>query len=237
VDEAGLGARVDSLLPIETTESVLRRDDVLMRVGEYDVGSDGTVVFEGNRVFGSVAFQDAQHGEELPVWVWRGGEEVEVSLPMYVYEGDRLLGNQYDVLPRYYVHAGLVFTPLSQDFMKTFGRDWRDLANTELIYELYYRRSESPQTARPEPVVLASTMAHPVNANLRFAARALVDRINGVRIERLEDVIKAIESGTASHHVIELLPNQAIETLHRADAEAAHAEILETYGISQDRRL
>jgi hypothetical protein len=116
---------------------------------------------------------------------------------MRVYEGDRLLGNQYDVLPRYYVHAGLVFTPLSQDFMKTFGRDWRDLANTELVYELYYRRAESPETARPEPVVLASTLAHPANANLRFANRALVDRINGVRIERLEDVVRAIEGRPA----------------------------------------
>ena len=237
LDDDGVGARIDSLLPIPTTEAVLRRDDVLLRVGEYEVGSDGTILFGGNRVFGSVAFHAAQHGEALSLGIWRQGEALEVSLPMRVYEGDRLLGNQYDVLPRYYVHAGLVFTPLSQDFMKTFGRDWRDLANTELVYELYYRRAESPETARPEPVVLASTLAHPANANLRFAARALVDRINGVRIERLEDVVRAIETTTGSHHVIEFLPNQAIETLDRAKAAAAHAEILNTYGIPQDRRL
>jgi hypothetical protein len=135
------------------------------------------------------------------------------------------------------VHAGLIFTPLSQDFMKTFGRDWRDLANTELIYELYYRRSESPETARPEPVVLASRLAHPVNANLHFANRALVDRINGIRIDRLEDVVRAMEGATGTHHVIELMPHQAIETLDRAEAAAAHDEILKTYGVPQDRRL
>jgi S1-C subfamily serine protease len=232
-----LGARVDSLLPIPTTEAVLRRDDVLLRVGDHEIGSDGTVLFEGNRVFGAVAFHTAQHGDELSLGIWRDGRAKEVTLPMFVYEGDRLVGNQYDVLPRYYVHAGLVFTPLSQDFMKTFGRDWRDLANTELIYELYYRRAESPETARPEPVVLASTLAHPVNADLRFASRAVVDRINGVRIERLGDVVRAIETGTGSHHVIEFLPSQAIETLDRARAASAHAEILKTYGIPQDRRL
>jgi hypothetical protein len=37
--------------------------------------------------------------------------------------------------------------------------------------------------------------------------------------------------------VIELMPNQAIETLDRAKAAAAHAEILKTYGVPQDRRL
>src|SRR5438477_9409751 len=44
------GARVDSLLPIPATEKLIRPDDVLLRVGKYAVGSDGTVLYEGNRV-------------------------------------------------------------------------------------------------------------------------------------------------------------------------------------------
>jgi S1-C subfamily serine protease len=232
-----MGARVDSLLPIAATEQVLRPDDVLLQVGGYPIGSDGSIMFEGNRVFGSVAFQGAQHGESLPLRVWRDGKELELSLPLSVYAGDRPLGNQYDVLPRYYVQAGLVFTPLSLDFMKTLGRDMRDLPNAEILYELYYRRAESPKTARPEPIVLASTLAHPVNANLKVAGHALVDRINGVRIENLEDVVRTFETATNSHHVIEFLPNDAIETLDRQAAATAHAEILKTYGIPHDRRL
>jgi len=231
------GARIDSLLPIAATEQVLRPDDVLLQVGPYPIGSDGSIMFEGNRVFGSVAFQGAQQGESLPLKIWRDGRALEVSLPLSVYEGDRPLGNQYDVLPRYYVHAGLVFTPLSLDFMKTMGRDMRDLPNAEILYELYYRRAESPQTARPEPIVLASTLAHPVNANLKVAGHALVDRINGLRIEKLEDVVRAFESATNSHHVIEFLPDRALETLDREAAATAHAEILKTYGLPNDRRL
>jgi len=231
------GARVDSLLPIAATEQVLCPDDVLLQVGPYPIGSDGSIMFEGNRVFGSVAFQGAQQGESLPLKIWRDGRALEVSLPLSVYEGDRPLGNQYDVLPRYYVHAGLVFTPLSLDFMKTMGRDMRDLPNAEILYELYYRRAESPQTARPEPIVLASTLAHPVNANLKVAGHALVDRINGLHIEKLEDVVRAFESATNSHHVIEFLPDRALETLDREAAATAHAEILKTYGLPNDRRL
>ena len=231
------GARIDSLLPIAATEQVLRPDDVLLQVGPYPIGSDGSIMFEGNRVFGSVAFQGAQQGESLSLKIWRDGRALEVSLPLSVYEGDRPLGNQYDVLPRYYVHAGLVFTPLSLDFMKTMGRDMRDLPNAEILYELYYRRAESPQTARPEPIVLASTLAHPVNANLKVAGHALVDRINGLRIEKLEDVVRAFESATNSHHVIEFLPDRALETLDREAAATAHAEILKTYGLPNDRRL
>jgi hypothetical protein len=121
--------------------------------------------------------------------------------------------------------------------MKTLGRDFRALGHTELIYELYYRRVEDPDSARPEPIVLASTLAHPANANLRYTSRALVDRINGVRIDRLEDVIRAFDSATNTHHVLELLPNRALESIDRAAADAAHPEILETYAIPQDRHL
>src|SRR5437867_4181183 len=173
-----LGARVDSLLPIVTTEKLIQLDDVLLRVGKYEVASDGTVLYEGNRVSASAAFQTAQRGEILPLKVWRQGKETDISLPMNVYEGDRSVGNQYDVLPRYFVYAGLVFTPLSLDYMKTLGQGWRDVANAELIYELYYRRSEAPDSTRTEPVVLASTLAHSVNATFKISHPALVDNIN-----------------------------------------------------------
>ena len=38
------------------------------------------------------------------------GKEVQVELPIFVYEQDKSEGNQYDVAPRYYVRGGLVFT-------------------------------------------------------------------------------------------------------------------------------
>jgi hypothetical protein len=233
----GQGARVDSVLPIETTREVLRPDDVILQVGDYPVGSDGSILFGENRVFGSVAFQTVQSGESIPLKILRNGRPQELSLPMHRYDGDRLLGNQYEQPPRYYIYAGLVFTPLSLDYLKTMGRNWRDLANTELVYELMYRRFEEPEEARPEPVVLCFTLASPANANIRISRGVLVDRINDRRIDRLEDVIEAFETATNSHHVMEFLPNRAIETLDRARAEAEKDTILETYGVQKDRRL
>jgi S1-C subfamily serine protease len=231
------GARVDSILPIAATRDLLRLDDVILRVGEFDVGSDGNVSFAGNRVFAGIAFQSVQAGESVPLRVWRDQKELGISLPVSIYDGDRAAGNQYDVLPKYFVYGGLVFTPLSLDYLKTFGRDWRDAANSELIYELLYRPNEAPETVRPEPVVLASVLSHPVNANLRIAGRALIDQINGIRITRMEDVVRAFDSADRREHLLEFLPKQAVESLDRVGAEAANADILNTYGIPADRRL
>jgi S1-C subfamily serine protease len=171
-----VGARIDDILAIKSTTDVLKPDDVLLEVGGYRVGSDATILYKGNRVSLSVAFQEPQHGESIPVKVWRGGKELNLKLPLFVDNEDLPTGNQYDVLPRYYVYGGMVFTPLSMDYLRRLPRAGSTAA---MLYELSYRRREKPETVREEPIVLSTVMAHPVNANLQVRGAVLVDLING----------------------------------------------------------
>jgi hypothetical protein len=201
------------------------------------VAADGTILYQGNRLSAALAFQMAQNGEKVPVQVWRDGKRLDLSLPVHVYNDDRASGYQYDSLPRYFVYGGLVFTPLSLDYLRTLGRDTPASAISELYYELFYHRSEDPATARPEPVVLASILPDNANANFGVRGRAFVDRINGVRIDRLEDLVKAFETSTNAYDKIEFLPHDGFETLERAEVAKANSRILETYGVAQDRRL
>ena len=231
------GVRIDRIYPIPTTQKVLRPDDVLLRVGTYDVGSDGTIIYQNNRVHLAFGFSEAQHGQEVPLRIWRDGKALDLSLPIFVNTIDRAEGSQYDIQPRYVVYGGLVFTPLTRDYLRTFGANWTDAASSELVYELYYRRVESPETARSEPIVLAQTLAHPVNADLEMRGRSLVDKINGIRIERLEDVVRAFEQEGKAFDAIEFLPYHNLECLDRAEVKKAHEEILKTYGVPKDRRL
>jgi S1-C subfamily serine protease len=151
-----VGARIDHIYDVPTSKELLKLDDVILKVGSYEVGSDGTIVYQGNRVFMGVAFSDIQSGEKVPLQIWREGKEMDISLPIYTYTKDKAEGNQYDVLPKYFIYGGLVFVPLTRDYMRTLGAGWGDPANAALMYELFYRKHESPSTARQEPVVLAS---------------------------------------------------------------------------------
>jgi len=233
-----LGARVDHIFDVPTTRELLKQDDVILKVGPYDVGSDGTIVYEGNRVFVGVAIADIQSGEKLPFKIWRDKKEIDLDVPLYTYTNDRAEGNQYDTLPRYYVYGGLVFTPLSRDYMKTLPGAWTDPANTDLFYELFYHRHEQPETARKEPIVLSTVLPHAVNANFDVRGHSLVDKINGKKINQLEDVIAAIEeSPPGGQHTFEFYPEKSFECLDRSDVGAANAEILKSYGIAKDRRL
>jgi len=232
----GAGVRIDQILPRCPAEKLLEIDDVLLQVGPYAVGSDGTILYQGNRVFVSVAFNEAQEGQSVPVKVWRKGQALTITLPMQVRRDDAAEGNQH-VLPRYFVYGGLVFTPLSRDYLRSSGADGGAPGSDELVYELFFRRRETPELWRPEAVVLASVLSHPVNANLEVRGRALVDKINGVRVEKLEDVIRAFESHTGAQDVVEFTAYHHLECLDHAAAQRAGPEILRTYGLAKDRRL
>ncbi len=231
------GARIDGILPIPSTQKLLQIDDVLLQAGDYPVANDGTILYQGNRVSAALAFQFAQKGECVPLKIWREGRALEVSLPVFPYDGDRAAGYQYDSLPRYFTYGGLVFTPLSLDYLRTLGRAPPESAFGEAYYELFYRRYEKPDTGRAEPVVLASVLADAVNANVGVRARAMVDKINGVRIDRLEDVVRAFETNTNAYDTIEFLPHGSFESVNRAEVAKANPQILKTYGLPNDRRL
>ena len=231
------GVRVDSMLDIPTTQAVIKPDDVIMQVGDFPVDDDGTITYEGNTVGVSVAFDLAQNNDTIALKIWRDGKMIDVPLPVKVYTDDAAQGNQYDVLPRYYIYGGLVFTTLSLDYLKTFGHDWTDSAGRELIYELAYRHQEDPEHWRPEPVVLASILDHPVNANFSTRGQTMVDTINGVRIDRLSDVPKAFAAGTGPDAIIEFLPDHHFEVIRKDDAEKANPDILETYAVPTQSRL
>ncbi len=236
-EDSKRGVRVDQILDIPTTQEMIKPDDAIMQVGDYPVDDDGTITYDGNTVGASVAVDLAQNGDTIPLKIWRDGRMIDVKLPVKVYRDDAARGNQYDVLPHYYIYGGLVFTPLCLDYLKTFGQNWTDSAGRELIYELVYRHLEDPKHWRPEPVVLASILDHSVNANFTTRGQAMVDKINGMRIERLSDVPKAFAAANGPDAIIEFLPDHHFEVIRKDDAEKANPDILSTYSVPAQSRL
>jgi S1-C subfamily serine protease len=235
--DSNKGVRVDQVLDIPETQALIKPNDVIMQVGDYPVDEDGTITYDGNTVGVSAAVDLAQSGDTIPLKVWRDGQMLDIKLPVKVYSDDDAQGNQYDVAPHYYIYGGLVFTPLSLDYLKTFGQDWSDAAGRDLIYELVYRHIEDPKHWRPEPVVLASILDHSVNANFTTRGQAMVDKINGIRIEKMSDVPKAFAATTGPDAIIEFLPDHHFEVIRKDDAEKANPDILETYRVPAQSRL
>jgi hypothetical protein len=135
------------------------------------------------------------------------------------------------------VYAGLVFMPLDTELLKTYGRGWPQGADRNLVWHHLYREAEQPETAEREVVVLTRILRHPVNSQMSISLPVVVERINGLTLGGLGDVVKALSTSPGRFHRLEFEGNAGIEALDREKADAAHSEILRQYAIPRDRNL
>ena len=233
--EGRSGVVVDLVAPGSTADGVLEKGDVLLEVDGQVVANDGTIRTGDARVTFEHAFDMKQEGQPLHLVVWRDGREVSLratSRRIARLDNQR---NRYGIAPRYLVYAGLVFMPLDRELMKTLGRGGPGGADRNLIWHQLYREAEQPETVDREVVVLTRVLRHSVNSQMTFPGPVAVARINGVAITVLADVPGALAAGGGSFLTIEYEGSAGFEALDRAQAEAAHAEILKQYGIPKDR--
>lgn len=228
------GVALNGFLPIPSTQELLQFDDVVLEINGFPISNDGTTIFEGNRVQLGVAFHDMQKNSIAKLKLWRQKKEVNVDLPMVIYKGDDREGSQYDTLPRYFFHGGLLFAPLTADLLRSLG-DGKSEISKELSYELYFRRFEDPDFPRKEPVVLVNIFADNANAEFSTSLPEIVASINEIPIHHLDDVSKALEKPINGFHIFRFTDHR-IETLDAKALAAAHPEIMKKYQIPQAQR-
>lgn len=231
------GVRVTYVFPESSSAGVLERGDVMLTLDRHDIANDGTVREGDVRLHFSVLLDRHQVGEVANVRILRDGKRLDLKIVMAAYPPLARYANTFDTLPRYYVYAGLVFVPFDREMMKTYGDNWMAKADKHLLYEFFHRFMSEPDRMLREPVVLLRRLDHPVNSSMAWYRNLIVDKVNGKSIERLEDVIEAIETNEAEHHEFEFEYFGRFGVLEREAADRGHPEVLERYAIPADRRL
>jgi len=227
------GVRVEFVYPGSSADGYIREGDVLLAVDGYPIANDGTIALDGLRLSFELLLDRRLAGETVPLEILRDGERHPISVPMQVYPPFSAYRRLYDQLPRYYVYAGLVFVPLNTEVIVALGESVPE----HILYELYFRPIEEPLAVRREPVVLLRRLDHAVNGDLSWYRDLVVDRVNGHSIDNLEQLIEAIESNRESSHIFEFAYYGRLGVLDRQAADTANEEILEIYGVPEDRNL
>jgi S1-C subfamily serine protease len=229
------GVRVDFVNDGGSAAGRLQVGDVLLAVDGSPIANDGSVLMEGLRFDYGLMVDRHQIGEDLKLRVLRDGERNEIRVPLVAHPGTSRYASQYDVMPRYYIYAGLVFEPLDVEMLETTGRDWVVSADKRLVQEQIFRPLSDPKALLREPVVLLRRLDDPVNINIAWYRNQLVTKANGKEIESLGQLIEAIESNQAPFHILELGEPGRFIVLDRKGADEASPKILERYGVEKDR--
>jgi S1-C subfamily serine protease len=219
-----------------TAWGALREGDVLLAIDEGNIGRDGTVALRTGELIDHSHRVTMKHvGEPIRLTVLRDKQLMLVDL---VLQGPALLvpEDQYDVEPTYFVFGGLLFAPLSRDYLKSWGHEWWKSAPNELI-TIYETQIRTPE--RQEVIILQKVLADRINQGYHEYENHVVVSVNGVPVTHLRHLVQLVEAevegpGKSPFVTFGLHDGQRI-TLDAKKARDRGPAILDQYNLRFDR--
>lgn len=217
-----------------------RTGDILLRVDGRAIDQDGN--YEDPH-FGKISLAHhistiAQPGQTLPVTVWREGKETELKLTAAPRDRESMISEPYifDTPPRYVIVGGLIFTELSRQFLREWGRNWPQDAPLRLVYLDRYQ-NELPDD-QGKIVFISGVLPGPNTVGYENLGYVVVHEVNGQRIRSLDDLAAAIDKPTdPKFHRITLAEDPGLVVLDIEGSKAAEDKIQQEYRIPSLRQL
>jgi S1-C subfamily serine protease len=228
------GCLVYRVVPGSPVDGVLRPGDVVLKIDGHNIAEDGTIEFRPKeRTSMNYYTQLHQLGEELSLSVWRLGKELTLKIILDMPAGQNQLvpTERHDVRPTYYIFGGLIFSPLSVNYLKTWGGNWFNDAPKNLLARYYFdhlsRKGE-------EIVNLVRVLPAEINKGYHDAGDYRIVKVNGERINNLRDLIRIIAESRDKFVVFSDQWGAEI-VLDRKGAELENGRILKKYRVPGDR--
>jgi hypothetical protein len=136
---------------------------------------------------------------------------------------------QYDKAPTYYIVGGLVFQPLTGNYLFK----WTELKDAP-VHLVNYFFSGKRSKDRMQVIVLTQVLGDEITESYSNLTNNVITQVNGIHIISMEDLVKAIEFNEGEYHVIvDEYGNQIV--LDRSRVKEANQRIFNKYEIRSDR--
>jgi S1-C subfamily serine protease len=220
-----------------SVESIIHSGDVLTKIEDYDIDNDGMIKIHGLTLHMSAAVEEKQIGQDINLTFYRQGElktaiaRVAPNTPILAYK------RQFDMPPRYIVFAGLTFTPVSRNFLETWGRKWI----TNIPHNLRYLFADSnylnTDRTRKEYVVLSEILPDVINEYSGRFKNKVVETVNGQTIGSLADLRGALAKDTDGFCLMTFMGDEIPLIINAEQARLAHPVIMKKYNIPAKHNL
>ena len=231
------GVVVSDLVEGHSAIGILRAGDIILTIDGNPIRNDGTILIDGESYQLEEVVERKQVGDEVVFEIIRGGEEISCRVPLKKNMELMKTWNEYEEKPEYFLFGGLLFEPLSLEYLKTWMGDWWNRADPRLLYYFKYYNQDQLCREIPEVILLSRVLPARVNQYYTDLHDQVVKGVNGVRILSLSDLIGAFENQTGPYHVIEFDGDLPPCILDAEEIEKENPRILERYRVSRDRNL
>jgi len=235
--EGESGVVVATVIKDSSSDGLVQPGDVLLTIDDNLIRNDGTILVDGASYYLDEVVERKQVGESVSLEILRDGKPRTLRISLKKELEAMRRAKVYDQKPDYFIAGGLIFEPLSRNYLETWGRDWWNRADKRLLYYFDYYTRDGIYLKQPEVIVMLRVLSAPVNRYYTGYENKVVARVNGRKIKSMEDLVRAFDEHQGDYQVIEFEDSLAPFVFNAAEMARENPEILKRYGIKEDRHI
>lgn len=189
------GVVVIKVFPDSPAAGVLKENDVILSIDNFDIAEDGSIKI-GQNVLTDFKYAIDLHNvnEKISLTYSRNGKVKKTKLIAEKAKGNynMVLAENFDSLPQYYVYGGIVFVPLNMNLIKRWGSEWYKSAPINFLSA----RNEWRTPDKDHYVVALRILAADVNLGYHDLRNWIVDTVNGEPIGNFTQFANKLKNNT-----------------------------------------
>jgi hypothetical protein len=129
-----------------------------------------------------------------------------------------------------------VFQPLSEQYLQSWGGEWKRRAP----FRLSYFREQAKTRETPSLVLLSQVLPDPYNIGYQDVRWLVLETVNGQKVSTLGEVRDALQKVKGGFHILEFVQGDSLRRVVLAagkDESEATARVLERYGVDKSSNL
>lgn len=187
------GVIISEIAEGSPAQDVLKPNDVILKIGDFDIADDSTIIFrQDQRTHYKYALDQYHYNEPVPLTIVRDGvvQNIKITGTPSIENSSLVRDQRFDELPEYYIYGGVVFVPLNMNLIQRWGANWHKKAPISFLQ----RRYDVPKKDRTEAVVALSVLPAEVNLGYHDWSNWIVDNINDVKVKDFKHLVELVDS-------------------------------------------
>jgi hypothetical protein len=218
-------------------DQVIHSQDILLNIDGFDIDSQGDYSDPdfGHLMLEALSNRHRFAGADVKIKIWRDGKSMEVTyrVPKSEYTNALVPQAVYDKEPEYLIVGGLLFQPLTEPYLQSWGRDWK----TRAPFRLNFFRNEPASKDRPALVLLSQVLPDAYNIGYQDQKFLVIEKANGRPVHRLSELREALQHPENGFHVFEYTRGESLQRIVVAagiSEREATDRVLKRYGVSAE---
>jgi len=204
--------------------NILQSGDILLSIDGHTIQNDGTVEFIPEQFTKYTYYIDKkQLGDSLNLTVLRDGKVLKMMIRLKNVADDDLLVKtlEHDVMPRYFIYGGYVFTPLTRNLL---------INSRSTLLQLREASGKWATKEKDEVVLLLKVLADKTNGGDHSFSLWMVDCINEKKFKNFKEFKKLMQEYDGKYLVLKNVDGVKI-AIDTKKAKEIEKTILHRYSI------